>query len=48
MARFLCPVPKFLKYYNSLDLLDKFAATVLEDRSFEGEIVAVLRDHFNQ
>jgi hypothetical protein len=48
MARFLRPVPKFLEYYNGLDLLDKFAPTVLEDRSFEGATVAVLRDHFNQ
>lgn len=48
MARFLRPIPKFLEYYSGLDLLDKFAATVLEDRSFEGTTVAVLRDHFNQ
>jgi hypothetical protein len=48
MARFLRPVLKFLEYYNDLDLLDKFAPTVLQDRSFEGAIVAVLRDHFDQ
>jgi hypothetical protein len=48
MARLLRPVLKFLEYYNDLDLLDKFAPTVLEDRSFEGAIVAVLRDHFDQ
>src|SRR5437763_451293 len=47
-TRFLSPVPKFLEYYHGLDLLDKFAPTVLEDRSFEGATVAVLRDHFNQ
>lgn len=48
MARFLRPVPKFLEYYNGLDLLDRFAQTVLEDQSFEGATVAVLRDYFNQ
>lgn len=48
MARFLRPVPRFLEYYNGLDLLDRFDPTVLEDRSFEGATVAVLRDYFNQ
>ena len=48
ITRFLRPVPKFLEYYKSLDLVDKFAPTVLEDRSFEGATVAVLRDYFNQ
>lgn len=48
MARFLGSVPEFLEYYNGLDLLDKFSPTVLEDPSFEGATVAVLRDHFNQ
>lgn len=48
IARFLRPVPEFLQYYNGLDLLDKFAPMVLENRSFEGATIAVLRDHLNQ
>jgi hypothetical protein len=48
MAHFLRPVLEYLEYYKGLDLLGKFAPTVLENRSFEGATVAVLRDHFNQ
>lgn len=47
-ARFLSAVPNYLEFYSSLDLLDTFAPTVLEDSSVESATVATLRKHFKQ
>ncbi|KAE8383973.1 hypothetical protein BDV23DRAFT_177414 [Aspergillus alliaceus] len=48
MARFLHHVTKSLEFYNGLDLLDSFAPTVFEDRSFNGVSTAFLRKHFQE
>lgn len=43
MTRFLGAVPDYLEFYSGLDLLHTFAPTVLEDLSFQGATVAILR-----
>lgn len=48
MARLHKRVEKYLVYYNGLDLLDRFAPTVLEDRSFEDATAVSLREKFNE
>jgi hypothetical protein len=46
MTRFLYHATEALEFGSGLDLLDSFAPTVLEDRSFDGANTALLRKHF--
>ncbi|OGM50928.1 hypothetical protein ABOM_000718 [Aspergillus bombycis] len=48
MTRFLSPVTESLEYYKGLDLLDSFAPTVFEDRSFDGATTSLVREHFQE
>ncbi|KAE8150568.1 hypothetical protein BDV25DRAFT_154185 [Aspergillus avenaceus] len=48
MSRFLYHITDNLEFYNGLDLLDNFAPTVFEDRSFDGADTASLRKHFQE
>ncbi|KAJ5121547.1 uncharacterized protein N7515_009508 [Penicillium bovifimosum] len=48
MVRLHKRVKKYLERCNGLDLLGRFAPTVLEDRSFEGATVISLREKFNE
>ena len=48
MTRFLYHVRHSLDFYNGLDLLDSFAPTVFEDRSFDGATTALVRKHFQE
>ncbi|KAE8158925.1 hypothetical protein BDV40DRAFT_291411 [Aspergillus tamarii] len=48
MTRFLYHVIHNLEHYRGRDLLDNFAPTVFEDRSFDGATTAFIRKHFQK
>ncbi|KAL4811311.1 hypothetical protein BDV18DRAFT_8176 [Aspergillus unguis] len=45
-TRLHAPVTKFLELDNRLDMLNSYAPTVIQDRSFVGATTATLRAHF--